>query len=196
MIAHLSGHVAEKTSVSLIIDVAGVGYEVHVANYERDAAKYGVPIKLYTHYHIRETAHELFGFSTLAAKRLFEMLISVSGVGPKMALAILSLGDVESIRSGIALGDSVFIQKASGVGKRLAQRVVVDLKDKVGQPGARPHAGKADELLMTHRDDALDALLALGYSLQDANHALTKIDHQLDAQTRIKQALQHIGNKG
>lgn len=195
MIAHLSGHVAEKTENAIIIDVAGVGYEVQVAEYERDAAKYGEPIKLYTHHHIRETAHELFGFSTLTAKRLFEMLISVSGVGPKMALAILSLGDVESIRSGIALGDSAYIQKAAGVGKRIAQRVVVDLKDKVGLPGAKPHTVKADEAIELHRDDALDALLALGYSLNDANEALAKIDKKLDVQTRIKQALQHIGVK-
>lgn len=194
MIAHLSGHVAEKTQNAIIIDVSGVGYEVQVADYEREAAKYGEPIKLYTHLAIRETAHELFGFSTLTAKRLFEMLISVSGVGPKMALAILSLGEVESIRSAIALGDSTFVQKAAGVGKRIAERIVVDLKDKVGLPGAKPTAGKEGDSLQLHRDDALDALLALGYGLQQANEALAKIDKKLDPQTRIKQALQKLSN--
>ncbi len=195
MIAHLNGHVAEKTNQAIIIDVAGIGYEVQVSDYEREAAKYGETIKLYTYHHIRETAHELFGFSTLTAKQLFEMLISVSGVGPRMALAILSLGDVESIRSGIALGNSAFIQKANGVGKRIAQRIIVDLKDKVGLPGAQPHLGEANESENTHRDDALDALLALGYSLQDANQALSNIDANLDAQVRIRRALQVISSK-
>lgn len=192
MIAHLSGQVAEKTENAIIIDVAGVGYEVQVAEYEREAARYGEPIKLYTHYHVRESAHELFGFSTLTAKRLFEMLISVSGVGPRMALSILSLGDVESIRSAIALGDSRYLQQATGVGKRLAERVTVDLKDKVGLPGAKPAKGKVAEETTVHRDDALDALLALGYNLQQANEALNKVDQSLDIQARIKQALQKI----
>ncbi len=190
MIAHLNGHVAEKTENSLIIDVNGVGYEVQVAEYEREAAKYGEPIKLYTYQHIRETAHELFGFSTLTAKRLFEMLISVSGVGPRMALAILGLGEVESIRSAIALGDISFIQKAAGVGKRLAERLIVDLKDKVGAPGAKPVMGA--NVQPEARDDALDALLALGYSLQQSNQALSGVDPKLDVQARLKQALKSL----
>jgi holliday junction DNA helicase RuvA len=189
MIAHVAGRVAEKTETAVIIDVGGIGYEVQVPGYERDAARAGETIKLYTHYHIRETAHELFGFSTLTAKRLFEMLITVSGVGPKMALAILNLGEVESIRSAIALGDGVFIEKASGVGKRIAGRIAVDLKDKVGLPGTRPVIGATMAEQVTGRDDALDALLALGYNLQQANEALGKVDANLDAQTRIKQAL-------
>lgn len=192
MIAHLAGHVAEKTQNAIIVDVAGVGYEVFVSDHEHASATYGQAIKLYTHYHVRESAHELFGFATLTAKRLFELLISVSGVGPKMALAILSLSEVESIRSAIALGDEAFVQKASGVGKRIAQRVVVDLKDKVGLPGAKPVMGAATQNEV--RDDALDALLALGYGLQESNQALSKIDHKLAVQQRIKQALMQLGS--
>lgn len=188
MIAHLSGITAEKTENSIIIDVAGVGYEVFVARYEHEAARYGEPIKLYTHYHIREGAHELFGFSTLTAKRLFELLISVSGVGPKMALSVLGLGEVESIRSAIALGDHAFIQKASGVGKRLAERIAVDLKDKAGLPGAKPVSGFPVETA-AHRDDALDALLALGYGFAQASEALGKVDATLDVQARLREAL-------
>jgi Holliday junction DNA helicase RuvA len=188
MIAHLSGVTAEKTENSIIVDVAGVGYEVFVAEYEREAARYGEPIKLYTHYHVRESAHELFGFSTLTAKRLFELLISVSGVGPKMALSVLGLGEVESIRSAIARGDHAFIQRASGVGKRLAERITVDLKDKAGLPGAKPVAGFSQEKA-EHRDDALDALLALGYSFPQASEALGKVDTKLDVQARLREAL-------
>lgn len=191
MIAHVHGEVVEKTQAALIIDVAGIGYEVQVAAADFERAALGERIKLYTYHHIRETAHELFGFSQLTAKRLFELLISVSGVGPKMALAILGLGDVEATRSAIAMGDSAYVQRASGVGKRIAERIAVDLKDKVGAPGttltpntpAAPHVSS---------DDALDALLALGYSLQQANEALKNIDPELTVQDRIKQALRSI----
>ncbi|HSX27844.1 MAG TPA: Holliday junction branch migration protein RuvA [Candidatus Saccharimonadales bacterium] len=188
MIAHVAGEVVEKTADALIIDVGGIGYEVQVAAGEFEAAVLGEHIKLYTYDHLRETAHELFGFSSLTAKRLFEMLISVSGVGPKMALAILSLGDAEGIRSAIASGDSSFVQRASGVGKRIAERIAVDLRDKVGLPGAQPVASSAN--VAVARDDALDALLALGYNLQQANAALQEIDPQLDTQAKIKLALQ------
>jgi Holliday junction DNA helicase RuvA len=191
MIAHIAGYVAEKTENALIIDVAGLGYEVFVAEYERENAHYGESIKLYTHYHVRESAHELFGFSSLTAKRLFEFLISVSGVGPKMGLAIMSLGDAESIRNAIAQADSSFIQKASGVGKRIAERIVVDLKDKVGLPGAKT---TTSPLPAKAQDDALDALLALGYGLAEANQALNQLDDDLDAQTRIKHALRMLGS--
>lgn len=190
MIAHVSGEVVEKFENALIIDAGGLGYEVQVAAGDFEAAQLGAQVKLYTHDHLRENAHELFGFSQLSAKRLFELLISVSGVGPKMALAILSLGDSEATRSAIARAESNFVQRASGVGKRLAERIVVDLKDKVGQPGTTltpdaPVSGITS-------DDALDALLALGYSLQQANEALGKVDLKLDVQQRVKEALKVI----
>lgn len=194
MIAHVSGQVAEKTDGAIIIDVNGVGYEVQVAKADYELAQHGEKIKFYTHYHVRETEHQLFGFSTLIAKRLFELLISVSGVGPKMALAILGLGDTESIRSAIALGDSSFIQRAPGVGKRIAERITVDLRDKVGQPGAQPVVGVPTQLNL-QRDDALDALLALGYSLQQANEALAQTNAEATAQNRIKIALQYLGKQ-
>src|SRR5258707_421155 len=98
MIAHVVGKIAEKTTNALIVDVGGIGYEVQVAASDFETVKLGDSAKFYTYDHLRENAHDLFGFSSLAAKRLFEMLISVSGVGPKMALAILSLGDIEAIR--------------------------------------------------------------------------------------------------
>lgn len=191
MIAHVSGEVVEKTADALIIDVGGIGYEVQVASGDFEAGQLGEPVKLYTHDHLRETAHELYGFSQLAAKRLFELLISVSGVGPKMALAILSLGDAEAIRSAIAMGDSAFVQRASGVGKRIAERIAVDLKDKVGAPGTTltpdsPVSGVPS-------DDVVGALLALGYDLRQANEALSGVDVNLDVQARVKAALKQIG---
>jgi len=188
MIAHVSGEIVEKTNNSLIIDVGGIGYEVQVAAGDFESVKNGDHAKFYTHDHLRENAHDLFGFSQLAAKRLFEMLLSVSGVGPKMALAILSLGDIEATRSAIANADSAFVQRASGVGKRLAERITVDLRDKVGAPGVITTLSSA----ALSNDDALDALLALGYGLQQASEVLQNIDSSLDTQARIKQALRNI----
>jgi Holliday junction DNA helicase RuvA len=190
MIAHVTGEVVEKAGGALIIDVGGLGYEVQVSALDFEKATLGQTTKLYTHDHLRENAHELFGFSQLTAKRLFELLISVSGVGPKMALAILSLGDVESTRSAIAMADSAFVQRASGVGKRIAERITVDLRDKVGAPGVVGAAATAPTAIAG--DDALDALLALGYSLQQANEALAQVPPG-DASSRIKQALRIIG---
>ncbi|HSE29225.1 MAG TPA: Holliday junction branch migration protein RuvA [Candidatus Saccharimonadales bacterium] len=187
MIAHVSGEIVEKTNNSLIIDVGGIGYEIQVASTDFESVKNGDRVKFYTHDHLRENAHELFGFSQLAAKRLFEMLISVSGVGPKMALAILSLGDIEATRSAIANADSSFVQRASGVGKRLAERITVDLRDKVGAPSMA-----SATLTASAGDDALDALLALGYGLQESSEALQGVDSSLDVQSRIKIALKAI----
>ena len=193
MIARLQGELIEKTESTLIIDVAGVGYEVHVAPADFEAYHLGTRLTLHIYDHLRENAHELFGFSSLIAKRLFELLISVSGVGPKMGLAILGLGDVEVIRSAIASGDVAVVQRANGVGKRIAERVVVDLRDKVGPPGVVgiiTPTGQTAHIL--GRDDALDALLALGYALPLANEALKNVDPTQDTQSRIKQALQNI----
>lgn len=183
MIAHVFGTIVEKVDSALIVDVHGVGYEVQVTLNDFDTYVLEQEAKLYTHHHIREQAEELFGFSTLAAKRLFELLISVQGIGPKAALAILNLGPVEQVRSAMASGDSGFIQKAGGVGKRTAERVVVDLQDKVGLPA---QIGKP---IVAVNDDALDALMTLGYSLRQASEALEKIDRTQSVATQIREAL-------
>lgn len=163
MIAHVSGIVAEKFAHSVIVDVHDVGYEVQVPLNDFDTALLGENIKLYTYHHIREQAQELYGFSSLAAKKLFELLITVQGVGPKAALAILSLGDSETVRNAIANSDSGFISKASGVGRKTADRVVVDLSDKVGLAVAIAHTSGVTAT--PAGDEALEALMALGFSL-------------------------------
>jgi Holliday junction DNA helicase RuvA len=189
MIAHVSGIVAEKFNASVIVDVHGVGYEVAVAMGDFERALLNEPVKFYTYHHIREQSQELFGFTSLAAKKLFEMLITVQGVGPKAALSILSLGESEAVRNAIANSDSAFITKASGVGKRIAERVVVDLVDKVGL-AIRTNAneiGVSREVSRT--DEALEALMALGYSLNDATRALEGVSTDLSTADRVTQAL-------
>ena len=189
MIAHVFGKVAEKFNGSLVVDVHGVGYEVSVATNDFDAVILDQEVKFYTYHHVREQSEELFGFSSLAAKKLFEMLITVQGVGPKAALAILSLGDAEQVRNAIANADSGFVQKATGVGKKTAERVVVDLSDKVGLP---THYSRTETLLQTElntSDEALEALMALGYTLADATKALENVDVNLPTSQRVTEAL-------
>lgn len=189
MISHLRGIIAEKFTNSLTIDVAGVGYEVAVTTTDFDAVTLGEERQFYTYHAIRENSEDLYGFSTLAAKKLFELLISVQGIGPKAAMAILSLAEAEEVRNAIANADSTFIAKASGVGKKSAERVIVDLKDKVGLPS---HYGNRPEIKTAEKnapDEALDALIALGFSLKEANLALVEIDPSLPTSERIRLAL-------
>lgn len=187
MIAHVSGVVAEKFGSSIIVDVLGVGYEVQVADNDFDRIILNDEVKLYTYHHIREQSQELFGFSSLAAKKLFELLITVQGVGPKAALAILSLGESELVRNAIANSDSGFVSKASGVGKKTAERVVVDLSDKVGLAVNVAHASGAGAT--PAGDEALEALMALGYSLNDAIAALENVPNDLQTAERVTLAL-------
>ncbi len=187
MIAHVFGIVVEKFNNAVIVDVHGIGYEVQVPANDFDAAILGEEVKFHTYHHIREQSQELFGFSTLAAKKLFELLITVQGVGPKAALAILSLGSSEQVRNAVANSDSVYITQASGVGKRIAERVVVDLSDKVGLAvQITRHAGSSS---ITPNDEALEALMALGYSLSDGSKALEGIETNLSTAQRVTQAL-------
>jgi holliday junction DNA helicase RuvA len=189
MIAHVSGVVAEKFNSSIIVDVHGVGYEVAVAAGDYEQALLNEPVKFYTYHHIREQSQELFGFTSLAAKKLFELLITVQGVGPKAALAILSLGDSEVVRNAIANGDAAFITKAAGVGKRIAERVVVDLTDKVGLAIRTDVTPTGVSQQLSHTDEALEALMALGYSLNDATRALEGVPMDLSTADRVTQAL-------
>lgn len=186
MIAHVSGVVAEKFGSSIIVDVSGVGYEVQVATGDFDAALLDSNVKFYTYHHIREQSQDLFGFTSLIAKKMFELLITVQGVGPKAALAILSLADTETVRNAIANSDAVFITKASGVGKKTAERVVVDLSDKVGLAVA---SGRAVSAVISGSDEALEALMALGYNLNDAAKALENVPRDLSTSARVTLAL-------
>lgn len=190
MIAHVRGTVAEKFNNSVIVDVNGVGYEVQTALGDYEQSLLGEEVKLYTYHHIREQSQDLFGFSSLAAKKLFELLITVQGVGPKAALAILSLADSEVVRNAIANEDTAFVTKASGIGKKTAERVVVDLKDKVGMPLRYDNNTLTGEsAVLSHTDEALEALMALGYNLADASKALEGVSTELSTAERVTQAL-------
>lgn len=189
MIAHIRGKITEKFGNSLIIDVAGVGYEITVPTPDFDVVMLDEEKKFFTYHSIRENAEELYGFSSLMAKKLFELLISVQGVGPKAGIAILSLAEPEEVRNAIANADTAFISKASGVGKKSAERVVVDLRDKVGIPSHYGATATKYTTAADANDEALDALMALGFSLKEASLALEKVDKSLPTEERIKLAL-------
>lgn len=187
MIAMLHGQIIEKNLNSVIIDVQGVGYEVQISNYDYDQLLLESEVKLFTYHHIREQSQELYGFINKNSKFLFEQLITVQGIGPKAGLAILSIGDFESVRSAIARGDSKYIQQANGVGKKTAERVVVDLSDKVGVPSKMSAEFVQTEVNL--EDEAIEALISLGFTTSDAIKALEKIDSNLSTEERIRLAL-------
>jgi holliday junction DNA helicase RuvA len=190
MIATLNGVVSEKLADVVVLDVQGLGYGLLVPAEDYGRLALGEPAKLYVYEHIREQAHDLFGFLTRDTKGLFEQLLDVNGVGPKMALNMLSIGSGQMVRQAIASGDVKFIQQASGVGKRVAERVVVELKDKVGLVGVDLEStGLLQSEAVLAGDEALEALVSLGYTAADASVALKDIDPDLPAAERIKLAL-------
>ena len=191
MISHIKGIIEEKFGMNgVIIDVNGVGYEMLVPVPDFENVNLGEEKKFYTYHQVRENAEDLYGFSSLMAKKLFEMLISVQGIGPKAGVAILSLAEAEEVRNAIANADVSFISKASGVWKKSAERVIVNLKDKVGIPskyGATEVRGSAKTEVES--DEALDALIALGFPLKEATKALEKVPVDLSVEERIRLAL-------
>lgn len=193
MIATLTGVVSEKGIEEVVLDVQGVGYGLLVTSQDYQRLNIAETTKVYIYEHIREQSHDLFGFMNLPTKQLFETLLGVNGVGPKMALNMLSIGSDSSLRKAIAAGDVAFIQQASGVGKRLAERVVVELKDKVGLIGVDLESTgllQAEDQMM--EDEAVEALVALGYSAIDASKALVIIDTALPTEERVKLALKGV----
>ncbi len=189
MIAILSGMVDEKLQGLVVVNVNGVGYGLYCTAEDYGQIKSGEKAKLYVYEHIRENSHDLFGFSELETKLLFELLLNVNGVGPRMALNMLSIGSVDEVRNAIADGNAKFLQVAPGVGKRVAERVVVDLKDKVGLTGKDTIESLLKSTASVKKDEAAQALIALGYNITDALEALHGIDDSLPTEERVKQAL-------
>lgn len=189
MIAYIRGEVIEKTIGSVVIDVTGVGYEIFTTSKDSEAAIIGEERKFYTYHSVKENSEELYGFSSLAGKRLFELLITVQGIGPKAALSILSLDSVEAVRNAIATANATFIAKASGVGKKSAERITVDLRDKVGLPSYIEPNNPTVATTILAGDEALDALMALGFNLADATAFLSDVPTDLPTGERVRLAL-------
>ena len=191
MIATLTGDIAEKLVDSLVVDVCGVGYGLRVTAEDYGTLATGTKAKIYVYEHIREQAHDLYGFLKRDTQNLFEQLLEVKNVGPKVAMAVLDIGTATAVRAAIASGDVRLLQTAKGVGKRAAEQIVVELRDKVGVA-----AGAAAEDVVTRPgvntgDEAVEALISLGYSPQDAMLALRGIDSGLSTEERVTLALKN-----
>lgn len=193
MIATLSGVVSEKLHERVVLDVKGVGFGLFVTTEDYGQLSLDKSAKLYIYEYIREQSYDLYAFLQRDTQLLFEQLLSVSGVGPKMALSMLSIASAQDLKQAIAAGEVKFLQQASGVGRRVAERVVVELKDKVGLVGVDlASTGMLQSGAAITRDEALEALVSLGYSIQDASKVLQDIDDKLPSETRVKKALQNI----
>ena len=191
MIASLRGRVVSSAGGATVLDVGGVGYRLATtATASRRAAAAGDgEVTLLTHLHVREDALLLYGFASEAERSLFEMLLGVSGVGPKAALAIVSGYDPDQIRRAVQSGDHALFTSINGIGRRTAERVVIDLKDKVG--GLAIPATSLDGPAAAGDDHtaARDALVGLGMSVAEAEAALRRIDDTLPVEDRVRMAL-------
>jgi Holliday junction DNA helicase RuvA len=184
MIARLTGRPSQRDEQALVLDVGGVGYLVNCTRSALRKARKADEVTLETYLHVREDALQLYGFAEVEELELFEHLLSVSGVGPKVALAIVSGSTPSELRHAIAVDDTARFQAIPGIGKKTAQRVVLELKEKLGADGVEipVPAGKEDAL-------AREALLELGYSISEAEKALSDTDPDLPAEERVRQAL-------
>lgn len=189
MIATLEGIVSEKIGQQAVLVVGGVGYGVLLTLNNLDRLTTGDKAKLYIHENIKEEAHDLFGFSLLDDKKLFEQLLSVKNVGPKVAMGVLDIGSANEVRAAIASGDVKRLQTAKGVGKRAAEQIVVELRDKVGLISTNSAEDIVTRGGIDAQDEAAMALISLGYSEVDAMLALKRIDPSLTSEERIRLAL-------
>lgn len=174
MIAYLAGKLAEKSPLEVVVDVGGIGYAVSITAQSYEALPDGeLPVKLFTYLHLREDIAQLYGFITEEERLVFKLLLSVSGVGPKMAQTILSGMDTMTLRETIVAGNSKALTNISGVGKKTADRIILELRDKITKLDLKTNltsfvqtdAGQA-------RSDAFSALLSLGYSKPVAEKAM------------------------
>ncbi len=175
MIALLSGRIFEKNKDSVVVETSGgVGYLVRMTALRVGQYREGQEIKIYTYLKVSDSALDLYGFQNLEEKDFFELLMTVSGVGPKSAMNILSLGHMEEIQSAIARSDVKYLTGVQGMGKKTAERLVVELKNKLLASANDVHStntGESDILT-----DALEGLMALGYSREEAKNLVSKID--------------------
>lgn len=184
MIASLSGTVRHKDLNLLIVDVGGVGYRVSVPSDVSLEATPSQPIFLWIHTVVREDALDLYGFLERETLELFTLLITISGIGPKTALGILNVASPATLRQAVGSGDTSYLTRVSGIGKKNAEKIVLELKDKL------KYTEEDRGVDARHEGDALEALISLGYSERDAREALKKVSKDVvGASERVKAAL-------
>jgi len=188
MIGSIKGKIVLKTDKYLIVETSGVGYKISVSpDTLSNTKKTEEEIFLWIHTHVREDAFDLYGFLDREELEFFEMLINVSGIGPKGALSILGITSIETLRKAISIGDTSYLTKISGIGRKTAEKIVIELRDKVG----KELEGSSLQVEL----DALEALKSLGYSAIEAREALKKVSPNTNTNTKIKEALKILGGK-
>lgn len=198
MISFLRGTIVDAHPNRVILDVRDVGYEIHipVSTYDK-LPEPGKETRLHTVLHIRENEHSLYGFATGAEKNLFLLLIQhISGVGPKLALAVLNGLSPEAFQSAIATRDVTTLSRIKGLGKKTAERMIVELKDKMDIPDQwQPVHSESASPSLRRRQDAILALLSLGYKQPEALKALDLVGDQEDTETLVRKALNQLTGK-
>ena len=191
MYYYIKGTLVQKSDNYIVVDAHGVGYMIYTSlNSIQNAGEAGKKITIYTYLHVREDVMDLFGFTTIEEKNMFMQLISVSGVGPKAALSILSVTTPAKFAVAVITNDVKTITKASGVGPKMAQRVILELKDKMKTDELEIDLeDESDDILSDNRSEAISALVVLGYSSNDAQKAVKGIDGTLSVEEIIKKAL-------
>lgn len=194
MISHITGTVLDLDLRYAVITTGGVGYKVHTTTETLEHLSHQKgPVSLWIHTVIREDALDLYGFTSKSDREFFELLLTVSGIGPKSALAILNSASPDTIKDAIYEDDASHLTKVSGIGKKTAEKVIRELKDKIGVPelvtGITRTAGKSTESSM-----AIEALISLGFTADDAREAIKKIDKSLSTQEQVKLALKTLQN--
>ena len=192
MIASLEGIVDAVSKDSMIVNVNGIGFKVSVTtSVLSELGVIGREVKLYTHFHVREDDMSLFGFSSVDEMKLFETLISVSGLGPKTGMAMLSAMSADQVAMAIASGSVEILTTIPGIGKKTADRLILELKDKVGGVMISSPAGKAAQ----ENADVVSALVSLGYSVQETTRAVNALPSgkKLTLENKVKLALQYLG---
>ncbi|MBR0366504.1 MAG: Holliday junction branch migration protein RuvA [Clostridia bacterium] len=197
MYYYIKGTLAARGVNYIVVDAGGVGYMIFTPSPEKAPAQ-GSEVTVYTYLNVREDAMELYGFLSEEEKKLFLQLISVSGVGPKAGLALLSAASPQQIMTAVITGDTKTLTKAQGVGPKAAKRIILELKDKLdpaelGIDGDEGVITENDnEPIMDARAEALSALVVLGYSTADAKNVLVKLDPALSTEELIKKALSKL----
>jgi len=188
MIGHIEGDVRALRQGFAIISAGGVGHKVAATAHALAGLKVGGRASLWTHLAVRENALDLYGFADEEELRFFDLLLTVSGIGPKSALAILDIASVETLRTAIASENTGYLTNVSGIGKKTAEKIIVELKDKVGA------AIEGVTGALRGDAEALEAMRALGYSPQEAREALRKVPHEISSsQDRLREALRIMG---
>jgi Holliday junction DNA helicase RuvA len=195
MISFLRGKLVHKDPTHVIIDVGGVGYQVSISLHTFSEIKDKEDLKLLTYFHVREDSQVLFGFATAAEKQMFQYLISVNGVGPSTALVVLSFLPPDELRAAIIREDAAALQAVKGIGGKTAQRLILELRDKVKKDGSDQTIGIPGFVGNTVRNEALSALITLGIAKPVAEKSidsvLKKSGNTFSLEELIKQALKN-----